>query len=103
RFAEPVELWPARQAGQRALLELTRPLGREAELATGLAQRPGLVAGESEAKADHVALHLRELLDDGAEALIAVRHRDFLDRLGTIAGKQFTEFGLAVLTHRLVH
>src|SRR5690348_13209414 len=58
RVAEPIELRLARQAGQRALFELSRPLGREAELRTRLPKRPGLVAAEPEAQADDVALCL---------------------------------------------
>src|SRR5690242_5850261 len=97
RVAEPVELRLARQSGQRALLELSRPLGREAELRTGLPERPGLISAEAEAQADDVALCLGQLRNNLTQPLVAIGCRDLLDRRRPVACQQVAELGLAVL------
>src|SRR5829696_9740636 len=101
-FAQRIQLAGAGQRGQRLLLELTHPLGREAEAAAGLAQRSRCLAVDAEAKLDDVALALGQLRYGALHRLHAGRLGDLVGRLGTIVGQQVTEGGLAVLADRLV-
>src|SRR5215213_4153130 len=101
-FAQRIQLAGAGQRGQRLLLELAHPLGREAEAATGLAQRSRGLAVDAEAKLDHIALALRQLRDGPLDRLHARRLGDLFGRLRAIVGQQVTEGGLAVLADGLI-
>src|SRR5207302_7449107 len=85
------------------LLELPGTLGADAELGAGLLEGAGAaLVGQAEAKANHVALGLRETVDDVAQLLGQFGVGQLLDRSGTIAGQQVSEGGLAVLVDALV-
>src|SRR5215218_3493345 len=101
-FAQRIQLTRAGERGQRLLLELAHPLGRQAEAAAGLAQRSRGLAVDAEAKLDHVALALGQLRDGSLNRLHARRLGDLVGGLGAIVGQQVAESGLAVLADGLV-
>src|SRR4051794_38518966 len=102
RFVQRRQLARLGEAPERLLLDLANPLGADAEPATGLPQRRGLLAAEAEAQPDHVALALRQAHDgllDGARAGV-LDHLVLDARL--LRRDQLTERRLAVLADRLV-
>src|SRR5215210_2638266 len=101
-FAQRIQLTGAGQRGQRLLLELANPLGREAKPAARLAQWRGGLAVDAEPQLDHVSLAFGQLRDGSLNRLHAGRLGDLVGRLGAIVGEQIAEGGLAVLTDRLV-
>src|SRR5215210_6815209 len=101
-LAQRHELRALGEALEGALLDLTGPLGRDAELATGLAERLGLLVAGAEAHLDDVALRSGELLDRGQQRLGAEGLVDLLvDRRG-LQREQIAERGVPVVADRLV-
>src|SRR5215210_7989851 len=90
------------EALEGALLDLTGPLGRDAELAPGLAERLGLLVAGAEAQLDDVALGLGELRDGGEQRLAADRLVDLLLDTGRLEGQQVAERRVALVADRLV-
>src|SRR5215210_2846508 len=101
-LAQRHELRALGEALEGALLDLTGPLGRDAELATGLAERLGLLVAGAEAHLDDIALRSGELLDRGQQRLGAEGLVNLLvDRRG-LEREQVAERGVPVVADRLV-
>src|SRR6185312_16359099 len=87
---------------QRALLELRRPLGREAEPFADRGERLRLLAAGAEAQRQHGALGFRQRLDRAVDdALALVVPGGLLRSLG-VRREQIAERGVAVFADLLV-
>src|SRR5205085_8471748 len=90
------------QAPQRLLLDLPRPLRRDAQLLARIAEAECSPAVQAVAQLDHLALALAE----AREGVLDLARDGLLDDLflgaGDLAGHEVAERGLAIRAQRLV-
>src|SRR3954451_15294418 len=88
---------------QRVVLDLADPLARDAELAADLLERARLLALESEAELDHLALALGQRAERSLDVLAPQRElRGVVRRLGLVVLDEVAELRLLLLADRLL-